>query len=120
MPQLPSGMMVSESGEKLYVAINHFIAEIEIHDLLKDNVTDVQPKRLIGKELEILHTIIAAPFDHFVVTDITRGAVSLVDREHGDVVFDYSTHNDLSALRNPRHVRSTPDGIVVTDDCKAI
>lgn len=120
MPQLPSGMMINESGETLYVAINHFIAEIKISDLHRDNLTEIQPKRLIGKELEILHSIIAAPFDHFIVTDITRGAVSLVDREHGDVVFDYSTVNDLSALRNPRHVRATPEGVVVTDECRTI
>ena len=50
---------------------------------------------------------------------MTRGAVSLVDREHGDVVFDYSTHSDYS-LRNPRHVKSTPDGILVTDECKIV
>ena len=104
MPQQPSGMMVNDSGTILYVAINHYIAEIEIEKLNVENLTEIEPRRLIGKELEILHSIIPSAYDHFVVTDVTRGAVSLVDREHGEVVFDYSTHSEVnSKIRNPRH-----------------
>ena len=67
LPQEPNGIMINETGDILYVAINHFIAEVLISEISMD-VKEIVPRRLIGRELEILHSIAPAPFHHFVVT----------------------------------------------------
>lgn len=126
-PVEPRGIKFDDAGN-LFIATNNKICQIsasKIQQLNSDFMSDtnllqeilpVIPDRIIGKSCEMLFGLNFVNFGHFAVSDEARSAVSLIDRDTGCKVLDYTEHLALP-LRKPRLISTTRDkDLIVTDD----
>ena len=119
LPTEPHGCKFDSNGT-LFVALGYKVAQISNPESIQPKQDTVFPDRLLGRECDLIYGVNFVNYGHLVVTDDARGAISLLDRDTGDKILDY-TAGLVYPLRKPKNVATTVDkDLVVTDDDKLI
>jgi hypothetical protein len=125
LPSEPNGCKFDNLGN-LFIAVGPKIAQISKHSLEKlfenENANnpnkpfEVIPDRLLARECDLIYGINFTSYGHIVITDDARGSISLINRDTGDKVFDYTSDLKIP-LRNPQKISMTKEkDLIVTDD----